>query len=116
MTRCDFPQPDTADEHDVAGVVEEAQAEEVLDLEAVDLLRPGPVERIEGFLHGESCEADAPLDGAVASQVGLALDESFEHAEVVALLLGGASYDVGVMLADEGELEGVEMAWKASRS
>ena len=102
-------EPDAADEHDVGGVVEEAQAEEVLDLEAVDLLRPGPVEGIEGFLHGESGETDAPFNGTVASQVGLALDESFEHGEVVGLLFGGAAHDVGVVLADEGELEGVEM-------
>ena len=102
-------EPDAADEHDVGGVVEEAQAEEVLDLEAVDVLGPGPIEGIEGFLHGESGESDAPFDGAVASQVGLALDESFEHGEVVGLLFGGTSHDVGVVLADEGELEDVEM-------
>ena len=92
-------EPDAADEHDVGGVVEEAQAEEVLDLEAVDLVGPGPVEGIERFFHGESGESDARFNGTVASQVGLALDESFEHGEVVGLLLGGTAHDVGVVLA-----------------
>ena len=55
-------QPDPADEHDVGGLFDEAKPEQVLDLELIDLLRPGPVERFEGFLHRESGETDAPLD------------------------------------------------------
>ena len=33
--------------------------------------------------------------------MGLALDEAFEHGEVVGLLLGGTAHGVGVMLTDE---------------
>ena len=72
-------QPDPSDEHDVGGVLDEAKPEQVLDLELIDFLRPGPVERFEGFLHRESSESDAPFDRAVSSSVGLAVDELFEE-------------------------------------
>ena len=67
---------DAADEHDVAGRLDEPQPEQVHDLLAVDLFGPGPVEPVEGFLDGEAGQADASGDGAVAAPGGLAFDEA----------------------------------------
>ena len=102
-------QPDPTDEHDVGGLLDEAQPEQVLDLELIDFFRPDPVERFEGFLHRESSEPDPAFDRAVSSPIGFALDELFEDAEVVPLLCGRALDGVGVMLAEERELELVEL-------
>jgi hypothetical protein len=42
-----FPEPDTTEEHDVGPGFDEAEAEEVLDLGAVDLLGPAPLELLQ---------------------------------------------------------------------
>ena len=80
-------------------------------------LGQGPVEGIESFLHGESGESDAPFNGAVASQVGLALDESFEHGEVVGLAPRRRSARRrGSARRMKESLRTSRWAWKASRS
>ena len=84
-----LPEADPADEDDVAGLLDEVQAEQVHHLLAVELFRPGPVEGIEGFVDGEAGEADAPSDGAVAALSGLAFDEAGKQGQVVPLVLGG---------------------------
>ncbi len=47
-------------------------------LQSIDLLRPAPVEFIQGFDHGEAGEPDAALNSAVLSEMSLSLDEPFE--------------------------------------
>ena len=49
-----FSDADQAEENDVGFVFDELETEEVLDLEAVDFLRPVPAEGVEGFDEGES--------------------------------------------------------------
>ena len=63
---------------------------------------PDPVEGIEGFLHGEAGEADAPGDGAVAAPGGLAFQQSGEQGQVVPLLLRGGLHELGIVFAHEG--------------
>ena len=104
-----FSKADSTDEDDVAGLLDEVQAEQVHHLLSVDLFRPGPVERIEGFLDGEAGESDAPGDGSVAAPGGLAFDESGEQRQVVPLLLRGSGDELAIVFADEGELQGVEV-------
>ena len=49
-----FAEADQAEEDDVGFVFDELEAEEVLDLEAVDFLGPVPAEGVEGFDERES--------------------------------------------------------------
>ena len=100
---------DAAYQHDVAGLFDELQAEQVHHLLPIDLFGPGPVEPIEGLFDGEAGEADAPGDGAVAAPGGLALDETGEQGQVVPLLFGGGLDEVGVVFAHERQLDGVEV-------
>ena len=58
--RMSFAQTDPADKHDADFVLEEGQAKEVLHLGLVDLLRPGPVELIEGFDDRKASGGDPP--------------------------------------------------------
>ena len=104
-----LPQADPADEDDVAGLLDEVQAEQVHHLLSVDPFRPGPVEGIEGFVDGESGEADAPGDGAVAALGGLAFEKAGEQGQMVPLVLGGGGDELVIVFAHEGELQGVEV-------
>ena len=70
-----FAEADAAQEDDVGFFLDELEAEEVLDLEAVDFLGPVPAELFEGLDDGEAGGFDAPLDGALAAQGGFAFDE-----------------------------------------
>ena len=79
-----FAQPDAAQEDDVGPLGDKLQTEEVLDLEAVDLLGPAPVELVQGFDDREAGLSDASLDRAVATEAGLAVGKFFQVADVVA--------------------------------
>ena len=102
-------QADPADEDDVGGLVDELQTEEVLDLQTVEFLGPVPLELVEGLTHRESGEAHAPFDGAVLSAVRFALDEAVEEGDGITLFLGGIAGEFGVVLADEGQFQVVEV-------
>ena len=69
IARCGLPEADVADQDDVGLGCDEGQAEQVLDVRAVDLLGPAPLEVIEGFEHGEARFLDPSLDAAVLAQV-----------------------------------------------
>ena len=47
-----FAQTDAPDEHDIGVLFDKAQAEQILDLDAVDLAWPGPVELLQGLSTG----------------------------------------------------------------
>src|SRR5207253_7626780 len=55
--------------------LDEAQAEEIVDLRSVDLLWPAPIELIEGLEYRKAGEPHPPLDTAVFAPVGLAFDQ-----------------------------------------
>src|SRR6202049_3129257 len=80
---------DVAYQDDVGLGCDEGQTEQVLDLRAVDLFGPTPLEVIEGFDHGEARVPDPPLDAAVLAHRGLALNQLLQIIQVRALLLGG---------------------------
>jgi hypothetical protein len=80
---------DVTDQDDVGLGCDEGQTEQVLDLRAVDLFGPVPLEVIEGFEHGEARVVDASLDAAVLAHRGLALNQLLQIIQVRALLLGG---------------------------
>src|ERR1035438_8956845 len=75
-TEMAFAKSDVGNEDHVGLVLDEAQAEEVLDLRSVDLPRPAPVELIEGLEYRKAGEPHAALDTAVFAPVGLAFDQS----------------------------------------
>lgn len=62
-------QPHPTDEHNVGVGLDEVQAEKVLDLCAVDFLRPRPVELIQRFDHGQACRLDPSFHAATVARV-----------------------------------------------
>ena len=48
-----------ADKDNIGLIFNKVKSEDILDLKAIDLLGPGPVELIEGFDGREACEAYA---------------------------------------------------------
>ena len=98
-------QADGADEDDVGVVLDEAQAKEVLDLGSVDLLRPAPVELIEGLEHREAGQSHAPLDAALFAPVGLAFDEPRQILDVGPLLGTGLLCQGFKVLVQKGQFE-----------
>ena len=59
MARWDFPDAIEAEENDVGFVLDKLETEEVLDLKAVDFLRPVPAEGVESFDEGKASGFDA---------------------------------------------------------
>ena len=83
-----FAQAHAAHEDHVGFVREKGQAEEVLDLGAVDFLGPVPVELVEGFDAGEAGGGDAALDGQLLPALGFAVDEPGQIIHMRPLFLG----------------------------
>lgn len=80
---------DVTDQHDVGLGCDEDQTEQVLDLRAVDLFGPAPLEVIGGFEHGKARVLDPSLDAAVLAHRDLALNQLLQIIQVRALLPGG---------------------------
>ena len=104
-----FAKTDGAEQDDVGVVMDELEAEEILDLEAVDLFGPVPSEGVEGFDDGEAGGLDAAGDGAVGAQVGFAGDELGEVVEVGDGVFGGGGGEWLAVLFEEGQAQGVEV-------
>lgn len=83
-----FAQADGAQKDHVGLLSQELPAEEVLDLEAIDLLGPVPMELFERFDDRKARGLDAPLDGVLEPLLVLAVDEPAEVIDVSAGLLG----------------------------
>ena len=74
-----FTQADVGDEDDVGVVLNKAQAEEILDLGPVDLLRPAPIEfSIDPCAAG--CKASAPTARSTSLIAKLPLGVDTHHA------------------------------------
>lgn len=78
-------QADEAEEHDIGLFLDKAQAEEILDLQTIDLFGPVPAERVEGLEHGEARRFNAAQQRAIGAGVGFALNEAFEVGEMIAV-------------------------------
>ena len=98
-------QSDPAEEDHVGLVLDELQAEQLLDLKTVDLTRPTPLELLQGLDDREACLADAPLDTAFLAQQRLAGDEAGEKLDIAPVRLGGLFGQRGVVLADKEQLQ-----------
>jgi len=95
-------QADGAEKDHVGFLRHELQAEEVLDLEAVDFFRPIPAELFEGFDDGKAGGLDATFDGALAPFLEFTLDQSGQVLDVIPVLLGALLSQFGVVVLDEG--------------
>ena len=104
-----FPEADGTEEDDVTLVGQELQAEEVLDLEAVDFLGPIPVELFEGFQHREAGGLHAQLDGVLESLLVLAVDEAAQVIDMTAALLSRLLRQFGVLRFQEREPQVIEL-------
>jgi hypothetical protein len=97
------------DEDDVGLGCDEGQTEQVLDLRAVDLFGPAPLEVIEGFEHGEARVPDAALDAAVLAHRGLALNQLLQIIQVRALLVGGSGGQGLVVALDVVQMQTLQL-------
>jgi hypothetical protein len=104
-----FAQADVAQEHDVGFLGNKLEAEEMLDLESVDLLGPVPAELFEGLEDREAGGFDTALYGALVALVVFAFDQAAQVFDVVPVLFGGLWGQLGVVLLNEGEFEIVQM-------
>jgi len=103
-----FAEADAAEEDDIGVEVDEAEAEEVLDLGAVDRGGPGPVELIEGLEHGEASGLGAAEDAAIVAGGGFEFGEAEEEVDVAEAGACGVEGHVLVVLGDGGEAEAVQ--------
>jgi len=86
-------------------LLEKTQGEVMLDELSVNLGGPVPAELIEGLDHGKARQADAPVDGAVVAQAGLAFDERAERLEMSPLLVGGWLGEVAMGVKHQGQVQ-----------
>lgn len=100
-----FPEAYAAQEDCVGLLLDKVQAEQILDLGPVDLLRPVPLELIQGFREREACAADALREALVLAPGDLALDQALQVVEVSPLLFGGRLCEFMIMGAYIGELQ-----------
>ena len=71
-----FAQARTAHENHVGLVLEKRETEEILDLGAIDLFGPGPIELFKGFNDRKARRLDAALRGPVLAPERFALDQT----------------------------------------
>ena len=95
-------QPDGAQEDHVGMALQELQAEEVLDLETIDLLGPVELELFEGFDDREAGGLNAPLDQALMALVVFALHQTTQILDMIPLVFGGLLGHQGMVGLDEG--------------
>jgi hypothetical protein len=104
-----LPKADVPYQDDVGLGCDEGQTEQVLDLWAVDLFGPTPLEIIEGFEHWKARILDASLDAAVLPHRGLALNQLLQIIQVRALLLGSFGGQGLVVALDVVQLQTVQL-------
>ncbi len=100
-----FAQADSAQEHHVGVLGQELQAEEVLELEAVDFLGPVPPELFKGFEDREAGGLDPPFNGALAALVYWPSMRRAQVFDVVPVVLGGLLGQFPVMVLHEGQFQ-----------
>ncbi len=106
---------DGAEEHHVGLLGNELQAEEVLNLEAVDLLGPIPLELLQGLEDREAGGLDASFDDPLTALGVLTLDEAAEVFDVVPVAGGRLAGQIGMVAEKIGQLEFVEMLGQERR-
>lgn len=84
-----FSDTDAIQKDDVGLLLNEIQAEEILDLESVDFFGPLPSELFESLDDGKASGLDPPLDAALLAFIEFALDEPAQVMEMIPVLLSG---------------------------
>jgi hypothetical protein len=100
-----FAEADATEEDDIGGGFEKRQLGEVLDLEAVDVFGPIPLEGIERFEGWEARPLNAPVSGTVAFVGGLSSDEFAEIVDMGPVFFSSLLGHLSVVIEDKGELE-----------
>ena len=98
-------QTDAAEKDGVGFLLNEVQAEEVLDLRPVDLLRPVPLELIQGFGEGEARAADTLSEGLVLAPGDLTFDQVVQVIRRSRPLFDGGLRQLMIVGADKRELQ-----------
>ena len=78
---------DRAEQDHVVLVGDEVQSEQVLYLQAIDRLRPTPLELLQGLEHRKACLGDASLHAALAPQRRLARRQTGQIGDVIPMRL-----------------------------
>ena len=94
--------PDPAEENGIGVLFDEGEPEEILDLGAVDFLRPVPLEGIEGFNQWEARPSHQTVDTTALTGVCFLFDEALQELQVGPVFGGGLFGEGLVMLADKG--------------
>jgi len=102
-------QAGAGDKNDVGALGDEVQVEEVLDLWAVDLGGPVPVELVDGLEHREAGLIDAALDASILAGGGLAVEQLGEVVEVRPVLVGSRLGQRLAVLAHERQVQRGEL-------
>lgn len=84
--------------------------EDMLDLGAIDLFWPGPIEVIDGFNKGETGIFNAPLQRPVGPLLDFTIQKSADNFFRQPLVLSGLADDFGIMLTHKGKLERFELS------
>jgi hypothetical protein len=100
-----FPQPHAPDEYGMGMSFDKVQPKELLDLHAVDLLGPIPLERLERFEHGKARRLEAALECAILAPLCFAFDELGQVIDVRALLVRGLTRQVFEVFADKVQFQ-----------
>ena len=88
-TEMALAQPDVGNEQHVGLVGDELQTEQMLDLGPVDLLRPAPIELVDGLEHREAGQPHPALHTAVFAPAGFTFGQPRQIVEVRPLLGSG---------------------------
>ena len=97
-----FPDTDPTEENGIGVLFDKGEAENILDLEAIDFLGPVPLERIEGFDEREAGQSHPAFDATTLTGLCLAFDEPFKKLQMGPMLGGGLLGEGLVVLADKG--------------
>ena len=81
------------------------EAEEALDVGAVDFLRPAPIKLFEGFDHWEASRLDPALGGVIFAPQGLSLSQSAQVIERTPVFLNPLLGQGLMLLPEKGEFE-----------
>jgi hypothetical protein len=108
-----FAESDAAEKDHVGLGFDEAQAEEVLDLGAVDFPGPAPLELFEGFEGGKARGLETALERGLVAPNALGVNETGEVVEVGPGVASGLGGEGGVLLGDGLEVEGLELLFEA---
>jgi hypothetical protein len=110
-----FAETDVTNKDNVGLRCHEGQSEQILDLRAVDLLGPTPLEGIESLEHRESGVVDPPLDAAVFAQRGLALNQLRQIVHVRELLFGGCAGQSLIVALDMVQVQLLQLRIQSDR-